>query len=477
MAVFQFVGLSATTGKETRGVRDADNLKGLRSSLRREGIVLTRASESKAAEAKSGRDIQLFAFMNKPSVADIAMMTRQLGTLIRAGIPLTEAIGAIAEQADKQELKRILTSIREELNQGTAFAVALGEHTDTFAPLYINMVAAGEISGNLETVLDRLADFTDGQARLQGKVMAALAYPMVMLVIGSVLVTVLMMGVVPKVTAIFASLDRALPWYTALLITISNSFVSPVSHGLLIGTLLGMAALLFTRQEGTLGKQTNTQKQDKKSGSASATMLVVVAGGLLTLEVMFRESAMTLILCVLPGLVIGAVIGTFLAWLRTEPGRIARDKVLLDLPLFGSVVQMVAVARFARTLATLLASGVQILRAMEIVRAVIGNAAIEKIVEEAAAQVREGQSIAEPLRKSKRFPPIMTHMIAVGEKSGQLESMLEKLSDNYEMTVELRVAALTSLLEPLTIVVMGGAVAFIAFSILMPLIQMNDFNQ
>ena len=147
------------------------------------------------------------------------------------------------------------------------------------------------------------------------------------------------------------------------------------------------------------------------------------------------------------------------------------------MPIFGPLFQMIAVARFAKTLSTLLASGVQLLRAMDIVRAVIGNAALERVVEDAINSIREGESIAEPLKRSKQFPPIVTHMIAVGEKSGQLENMLEAVSDSYESAVEIRITALTSLLEPMMIVLMGGAVGFIAFSILMPLIQMNDFNQ
>jgi general secretion pathway protein F len=186
---------------------------------------------------------------------------------------------------------------------------------------------------------------------------------------------------------------------------------------------------------------------------------------------------MTFLLAFVPGLLLGAGVGSFIAWLRTEKGRLARDTLMLKLPIFGGLFQMIAVARFASTLSSLLASGVQLLRAMDIVRAVIGNAALEKVIEDATGSIREGESIAEPLKRSKRFPPIVTHMIAVGEKSGQLEQMLEAVSTSYESAVEIRITALTSILEPLMIVIMGGAVGFIAFAILMPLIQMNDFNQ
>jgi general secretion pathway protein F len=481
MAVFQFVGIAASSGKEQRGVRDADNMKGLRAALRREGILLTSASESKSAEAKKTREIQFLAFLKRPSIGDVAMLTRQLATLVRAGIPLSESISALADQADNHEMKRILTSVREEVNQGIAFAVALSEHQEVFPALYVNMVAAGEASGNLETVLERLADFTDSQSRLRGKVFGAMAYPLIMLVIGSILVSVLMMGVVPKVTAIFASLDRALPWYTAVLILVSNGFVSPVTHGLLYGVMLGANGYLLLNKPAEplriVAQSSAAPRKKKQSDGKLASTMLTFALGMVALESFYRESATALLLSLIPGLVAGATLGSFLAWLKTDAGRIARDSAILAMPIFGPVAQMIAVARFAKTLATLLASGVQLLRAMEIVRAVIGNAAIERVIEDAASSIREGESIAEPLRRSKRFPPIMTHMIAVGEKSGQLEQMLEAVSSSYESTVEVRITALTSLLEPLTIVVMGGAVGFIAFAILMPLIQMNDFNQ
>ncbi|MBI2388997.1 MAG: type II secretion system F family protein [Deltaproteobacteria bacterium] len=204
---------------------------------------------------------------------------------------------------------------------------------------------------------------------------------------------------------------------------------------------------------------------------------LLVGGFVAILELVFRAESLKFLLSLLPGLLLGAGVGSFIAWLRTEKGRLARDTLILNLPIFGSLFQMIAVARFASTLASLLASGVQLLRAMDIVRAVIGNAALEKVIEEAATAIREGESIAEPLKRSKRFPPIVTHMIAVGEKSGQLEQMLEAVATSYESTVEIRITALTSILEPLMIVIMGGAVGFIAFAILMPLIQMNDFNQ
>jgi general secretion pathway protein F len=478
MAVFHFRGVAATTGKEIKGVREADSAKGLRTMLRKDGIVLTSATEARAHAEKKRGSFDPFAFFKKPSVGDIAVLTKQLATLVRAGIPLNDAIGAMTDQVEKEELKRVLASVREQINQGTAFATALAEHPKVFPPLYVNMVAAGEASGTLESVLERLAAFMDSQAKLRGKVSAALAYPILMLVIGTVLVTVLMIGVVPKVTAIFASLDRALPWYTTLLIFVSNSFASPVSHGLLFGGLLGTGAyLLVHKPVEPIRREGIVAPAPKKQSKNGATALVIVGGSIALLEIVFREQSMKFILAFVPGILLGAGFGSFLAWLRTDRGRFAKDSFMLRIPIFGPLFQMIAVARFASTLSSLLASGVQLLRAMDIVRAVIGNAALEKVVEDASNAIREGESIAEPLKRSKKFPPIVTHMIAVGEKSGQLEQMLEAVSTSYESAVEIRITAVTSILEPMMIVIMGGAVGFIAFAILMPLIQMNDFNQ
>jgi general secretion pathway protein F len=379
MAVFEYRGLQADTGKPVKGYRDADNQKALRALLRRDGILLTLAAEESGRRVERKGRLDLLAFLGRVTAADIAVMTRQLATLVRAGVPLVDSISALSEQVEKAMLVRVLTAVREKLNAGTSFAKSLEEHPRVFPPLYVNMVAAGEASGTLENVLERLADFMEGQARLRGKVTAALAYPVLMTVIGTVMVSVLMVAVVPKVVSIFDSMGQELPWYTQLLIFASNAL-------------------------------------------AGYWWLFVALG-----------------------------VGGFVAFRRW--------------------------ARFARTLSTLLSSGVPLLGAMEIVKNVLGNALLESVVTTAIGSIREGESIAEPLRRSGEFPPMVTHMIAVGERSGQLEQMLENVSRAYEADVETKVVALTSLLEPLLIVVLGGVVGFIAMSILMPLIQMNELVQ
>jgi general secretion pathway protein F len=406
VAVFEYRGILIGTGRATKGVRDAENAKALRALLRRDGILLTNATEEHAAKKKAEKNIALFAFLERPSTSEVAIMTRQLATLLRAGIPLFESLNALIDQVERPGLKRALTNVREQVREGTSFAKALESHPDIFAPLYVNMVRAGEASGTLETVLERLTSFMEGQAKLKGKVTAAMAYPVLMAIIGTVIVSVLMIAVVPNLVTTFQSMDQALPWYTELLIFTSG----------LLGRFWWLIVLVLIG--GTYG---------------------------------FRK------------------------WKATPEGRMAWDRFSLAAPIFGSLLQLMAIARFARTLSTLLASGVALLGAMDIVKAVLGNAVLEKVVAEAIGSIREGQSISEPLKRSGRFPPIVTHMIAIGEKSGQLEGMLTNVADAYDSAVETKVQVLTSLLEPLMIVVMGGAVAFIAFSILMPLIQMSNF--
>jgi general secretion pathway protein F len=406
MAVYEYRGILVASGKPTKGLRDAESLKTLRSVLRREGILLTLATEEAKAKHGSRRNIDLMAMFRRTNTADVAAMTRQLATLVRAGIPLVDSISALVDQVEKEDLQRILTNVRERLNEGASFAAALEQHPKAFPSIYVSMVAAGEVSGTLEQVLERLADFLEAQARLKGKVSAALAYPVLMAIIGSVLMGVMMVAVVPKVTSIFESMDQALPWYTQALIFVSNTLAG---YWWIIVPAIGLAIYLFRR------------------------------------------------------------------WQKTPAGRFRWDSYSLRAPIFGRIAMMLAIARFSRTLSTLLSAGVPLLKAMDISHKVLSNARLEKIVQEASGSIREGESIAEPLKRSGYFPPIVTHMIAVGEKSGQLENMLENVAISYDSQVEVRIQALTSLLEPLIIVFMGSSVGFVAFAILMPLIQMNQF--
>ncbi len=407
MAVYAYKGLDAR-GKSVKGVRDADSVKAVRNLLKRDGILATEVLEQSEAARKAARDINFRRLFRRISTADIAMATRQLSVLLKSGVPLVEALSALIEQLEHDDLKSAFQSTRDQVNEGTSLADAMKAHPKIFPSLYINMVAAGEASGTLEEVLARLAEFLDDQARLQSKVKGALAYPVVMGIVVVLILFLMMSVVVPKVTAIFDNFNQALPWYTELLIWTSNAFGS---YWWLIGMVLGGGVYFFRR------------------------------------------------------------------WRSTKAGRDKWDRFVLELPLYGPLITMVAVARFARTLATLLASGVPVLTAMDITRNVLGNTELMRVVENARSSVREGEGIAKPLKEGGRFPPIVTHMIAIGEQSGQLEEMLLHVADAYEQQVEVRITALTSILEPLLIVVMGSVVGGIAFAILMPLLQLNEMIQ
>ncbi|MGB5191597.1 MAG: type II secretion system inner membrane protein GspF [Polyangiales bacterium] len=407
MAVYAYKGVDAR-GKSVKGVRDADSAKALRGVLKRDGVLATEILEQSEAARKAARDIDFGRLFRRVSQLDVAVATRQLSVLLRSGVPLVEALSALIEQLDHPELKNAFTDTRNQVNEGSTLANALKAHPKIFPSLYVNMVAAGEASGTLEEVLGRLAEFLDDQTRLQSKVRGALAYPVVMAVVVVLILFLMMSVVVPKVTAIFENFNQTLPWYTRLLIFVSDIFSN---YWWLLAALLIGGIYWFRR------------------------------------------------------------------WQATDEGRRKWDLFVLEIPLFGPLLIMVAVARFSRTLATLLSSGVPVLTAMDITRNVLGNTELMRVVEDARESVREGEGIAKPLRQGDRFPPIVTHMIAVGERTGQLEEMLIHVADAYDQQIEVRVGALTSILEPLLIVVMGAVVGGIAFAILMPLLQLNEMIQ
>ena len=338
-------------------------------------------------------------------VQDISILTRQLATLLEAGTPLVSALDAIIEQTDNHAVKKIISQVREEIKEGRSFADALDKHRKVFSDLYVNMIRAGEESGALEGVLLRLADFTENQILLKNRIRAALAYPIIMTIIGAGVMIFLLTFVIPTVTQVFAEMGQTLPLPTRILMAISNLF-------------------------------------------KGYWWLIII--GLIFLIVGLRR------------------------YLQTPKGALRWDRVKLRLPLFGGIILRGAVARFARTLATLLQGGLPILNSLEIVKTVVNNQLLGQAIEETKAEVREGEGIAPSLKRSGLFPAIVTHMIATGEASGNLEEMLAKVADAYEAEVETKVTALTSILEPLIILAMGIVVGFIVISILLPIFEMNQ---
>jgi general secretion pathway protein F len=407
MPVYAYKGLDAR-GKTSSGMRDAESPRVLRRVLRKEGVFVTDISEE-AERVVSGkglrREVDIKGMFDRIRPQDVAVLTRQLATLTKAGIPLSESLAAMVDQATSQKLRRVLAEVRKKVNEGSALADAMGEHPKVFGDLYVNMVRAGEAAGNLDQVLMRLAEFLDSQVKLRSKVQGALVYPIVMAIVGILITGMLMVVVVPKITEIFNDLGKSLPWNTQLLI-----FVSRIT--------------------------------------GNYWWLILIVGGL-------------------------SIYG-FRRWKRSPKGKARWDRFVLRVWVIGPLLRMVAVGRFARTLGTLLASGVPVLKALEIVKHLLDNDVLVKAVEEARVAIREGESIAGQLAKSGQFPPVVTRMIAVGERAGQLESMLATVADSYDTEVELKISRLTTLMEPLLILVMGGVVGFIVFSILMPILEMNE---
>jgi general secretion pathway protein F len=398
-------------GKSVNGVRDADSPKALRALLRRDGVLVTDVAEARGGKAANAsgatglrREVDLRGLFQSVKTPEVAGYTRQLATLLKAGIPLAESLGAIVDQIDNPKLKSIVVEVRLKVNEGSALADALGKHERVFPGVYVSMVRGGETAGNLDQVLVRLADFLEAQVKLRSKVVGAMIYPILMACVSAGVMAILMVAVVPKITAIYADTDKVLPWNTQMLIWVS--------------TIIGQYWFLIA------------------------------------LSIPF------------------AAIG-FRAWVHSGAGRALWDRFVLKLPLVGGLARQIAIARFCRTFGTMLASGVPLLRAMEVSREILGNTTLMKVIDKAREQIAQGESIATTLKRSGQFPSIVTHMIAVGERAGQLEQMLTNVADAYDADTDTRLSRLTSLLEPLMIVVMGGTVAFIVFSILGPIMDMN----
>jgi general secretion pathway protein F len=410
MPLFEYKAISAE-GRALKGVIDAENAKAARMKLRKQGVFATDVNEGGGAAAQKSASPSAFANMSlsdlftRVSPQDISVMTRQLSTLLGAGLPLIESMNALIDQIDNMKFKRILSKVKDRVNEGSSLADAMRSSSKIFSDLFINMIRAGESSGTLEVVLGRLSDYLESQVRLKNKVYATMTYPIIMMFLMMGVIGILFIFVIPKITKIFEETGQALPIYTTILINVSQ----------------------------------------------------------------FAQNYWWLIV----GLIAG-VVYLFRRWVNTEKGRYRFDAFQLNMPLFGKLIRMVAISRFAKTLSTLLASGVNVLASLDIVKNIVGNKIIEEAIIKARESISEGATIADPLRRSGVFPPIVIHMVAIGEKSGELEAMLLKVSDAYDNEVESIITGLTAMLEPIMIVVMAGIVFFIMISILMPLFQMNN---
>jgi general secretion pathway protein F len=409
MPVYQYKGYRNDGGAAT-GIIDAESSKVARVKLRKVGVFPTDMVEQSSAMAGStagtpGRSSAGIGRSPALSTTDVAMMTRQLATLLVAGLPLVEAIGVMVDQTEKKSVKSLMADIREEIRGGASFSAVLGSYPREFSQIYVHMVRAGEASGALDQILFRLAEFLEKQLALKHKVTNAILYPALMLIVGVSVLFFLMTFVVPKITAVFTSLKQALPWPTVVLMTISHFLAD--------------------------------------------YWAVILAG-------------------------VGLIVWAVRRALKTEAGQIKADRWLLKVPLIGEVARMVAISRLTSTLATMLASGVQLLDAMDVAKRVMNNRVLEHAVEGARQNIREGETIAEPLKRSGEFPALVTHMIAVGERSGEMEEMLRRIGHIYDGEVDRVITRFTSLLEPIMILIMGVLVFFIVVAILLPIFEMGQ---
>lgn len=406
MAVYEYNALDSK-GKRVKGIIDAESTMSARHRLRATDIFPIEIREilSKTTDkSSSGRSFR--PFFKRVSLADISLMTRQLSTLVGAGIPLVSSLTAIASQISNTNLQKIVAHVKEEVNEGKGLADSLQRYTKIFPSFYINMVRAGEASGALDVVLERLAAFSERQQALQGRIRAALAYPCFMFAIGALVLFFLTTFIVPRITTIFTEMHQTLPGITVFLIVVSEFLKS--SWWILL--LLIIVTFLFLRH-------------------------------------LFR---------------------------RTVAGAYFRDRIKITVPVIGTLLQKIAIARFTRTLGTLLTSGVPMLSSLAIAKNIVNNRLFADAIEEASQAVEQGQSLSSSLGRSEYFPPLVIQMVSVGEQSGTLEDMLFKIADSYEMEVESRITMLTSLLEPVMILVMGLVVGLIVVSILLPIFEMNQ---
>ena len=406
MPVYEYRAININ-GKNLKGIINSESIFAARQRLRETNVFPVELRETSAKEkvgTPTGRPIS--NLLKRVSPGEVSVMTRQLATLLGAGLPLVPSLTALVSQTTNPRLKKTLAQIKEEVNEGNSLAQSVSRYPRIFSPFYINMVRAGETSGTINIVLERLADFSEKQQALKGRIKAALAYPLFMFFIGIIVLFFLTTFIVPNITRIFDEMHQTLPGITIFLIAVSGFLKSFwwIICLFLIATLIALRHL-FT---------------------------------------------------------------------KTSRGQYFRDKIKLKMPLFGSLIQKVAVARFSQTLGTLLQSGVPLLTSLSIVGNIVNNRLIADAIAEASKDVEEGQSLSSTLSRSNLFPPIAIQMISVGEQSGTLEAMLHKISDNYETEVESSIMMMTSMLEPVMILVMGLVVGFIVISILLPIFEMNQ---
>ena len=396
MPIYKWEG-KTSKGVLKKGEMEAPGEAAVRIHLRQQNIIPTKI-------ASKGKEIKInLPFRKKVKQRAIAIFTRQLATMIDAGLPLVQSLEVLSSQQDNKVFKNIIREIREDVEGGSTFAGALKKHPLTFNELYTNLVVAGEEGGILDNILTRLANYIEKAEALKKKVKSALVYPATIVGVAIIVVIILMVFVIPVFETLFKSAGQTLPLPTLIVLTIS--------------------------------------KLIKK-------YVIIFIPAVILLFYLFKK------------------------YYQTDGGKALVDRLLLKLPVFGPLFQKISVARFSRTLGTLVSSGVPILDGLSIVSKTSGNRTIETAILNARSSIREGETIAEPLNRSGIFPPMVIQMISVGESTGALDSMLSKIADFYEEEVDVAVGNLTSLLEPFLMVFLGVVIGGVVISMYLPIFQM-----
>ena len=412
MALFVYEAVDRS-GKTVKGQVEASNRDEALAKLRADGYYPTSVKQSKGGASKkekadnrnagpASRKTSSF-FGIKFSNKKMTEFTRQLATLLDAGLPIVRSLSILEKQCKPGQMKNILQVITDDVSSGTSFSNSIEQHPKTFDTLYVNMVKAGEIGGVLDVILDRLAGFREKSQKLAAKLKSAMIYPCVILVVIVLILTFVMIFIIPKFQDVFKSMDVDMPYITSLLMNFSENVKSNWHFGVL-GIVMVFATYQLVR--------------------------------------------------------------------ATKGGRYFTDNVKLRLPLIGQIMNKTAISRFCRTLGTLTSSGVPILDALNIIKDATGNDVISKAVYHVMEGIREGETIAEPMRATSVFDDMVVNMVSVGEETGELDKMLIKIADNYEYEVDTQVEGLSSALEPVMILFMGVAVGFIVVALFMPLLSL-----
>jgi len=383
-------------GNPQSGVLIGDSKEAVIAALRRQQIVVTTVKEK-------GKEIALPRLGGGISSKDLAIFTRQFSVMIDAGLPLVQCLDILGQQQENKAFQKVILQVRQDVESGSSLAEAMRKHPQAFDDLYVNMVAAGEAGGILDTILQRLANYIEKAVKLQAQVRAALIYPTAVVTIAVIVVYIILWKVIPVFATLFEGLGAQLPFLTRVIVAVSN----------FIGRFWWLMFLLI----------------------AAAAVAI-------------RQ------------------------YYQTPNGRYQIDKLLLKTPVIGLLLRKIAVARFCRTLGTLLASGVAILESLDITARTAGNAVIEEAILSVRKDVEEGKTVAEPLARTEQFPPMVCQMIGVGEQTGAMDTMLSKIADFYEDEVDRAVEGLMSLIEPVIIAFLGIVIGTIVVAMYLPMFSL-----